>query len=303
MSFDRRGVDQQFGRWPAGRCQGRENVYPHAFGGPAHKSVVQRLPRAIDGRRISPATAGFQDMHDATDHPAIIDPRLAARIGRKMRREPGKLSLIQPKMIVIHDRSPFGDLESRNAPAVNLEASVRSRGAGGEGRPSRDLIEAGLSEPAGWRARLWRLCLRRRVRGAPSAETGEHLDGLIAIGEGDCGRQIRVGNVALDAATALLAQLRIRAVPANATIRTGATGVRRRMSGAAEPSVPHEVSSQNDERAGVARIRMPRMTMVPPQLGHRSGLCTAGVSGSCSADGAGDGAASRLRHSTRLAAR
>jgi hypothetical protein len=47
-----------------------------------------------------------------------------------MRREPGKLSLIQPKMIVIHDRSPFGDLESRNAPAVNLEASVRSRGTG-----------------------------------------------------------------------------------------------------------------------------------------------------------------------------
>ena len=225
--------------------------------------------------------------------------------------------LLAEAIVRIHERAVAGATDrlavieevfaedgiSLATPYLNLEASVRSRGAGGEGRPSRDLIEAGLSEPAGWRARLWRLCLRRRVRGAPSAETGEHLDGLIAIGEGDCGRQIRVGNVALDAATALLAQLRIRAVPANATIRTGATGVRRRMSGAAEPSVPHEVSSQNDERAGVARIRMPRMTMVPPQLGHRSGLCTAGVSGSCSADGAGDGAASRLRHSTRLAAR
>src|ERR1700730_8854150 len=87
--------------------------------------------------------------------------------------------------------------ESLTLPAVNLEASVRSRGAGGEGRPSRDLIEAGLSEPAGWRARLWRLCLRRLVQGAPSAEAGDHLDGLIAIGEGDCSRQIRAGNVDL----------------------------------------------------------------------------------------------------------
>ncbi len=30
----------------------------------------------------------------------------------------------------------------------------------------RDLIEAGLSEPAGWRGRLWGLCVRRRVREA-----------------------------------------------------------------------------------------------------------------------------------------
>ena len=47
----------------------------------------------------------------------------------------------------------------------NLEASVRSRGTrcgGGE----RDLIEAGLSEAAGWRARLWGLWCRWLVRGS-----------------------------------------------------------------------------------------------------------------------------------------
>jgi hypothetical protein len=36
-----------------------------------------------------------------------------------MRCEPRKLSVIQPKMIAIHDASPFGNLESRNAPVVN----------------------------------------------------------------------------------------------------------------------------------------------------------------------------------------
>ncbi|MDB5409001.1 MAG: hypothetical protein JWL84_3913 [Rhodospirillales bacterium] len=35
---------------------------------------------------------------------------------------------------------------------VNLEASVRSRGTDGDAGQDRDLIEAGLSEPAGWRA-------------------------------------------------------------------------------------------------------------------------------------------------------
>jgi hypothetical protein len=34
----------------------------------------------------------------------------------------------------------------------NQEASVRSGGSGAEGLRDRDLIEAGLSEPAGWRA-------------------------------------------------------------------------------------------------------------------------------------------------------
>ena len=119
MSLDRRGVDQQLRRWPAGRGQSGENLHPDAFSRPSHKPVVQRLLRTIDDRRINPATAGFQHVHDAADDPAVIDPRLAARIGWKVRREPRELSLIQPKMIAIHDRSPFGDLESRNAPAVN----------------------------------------------------------------------------------------------------------------------------------------------------------------------------------------
>src|SRR5438270_11891520 len=40
-------------------------------------------------------------------------------------------------------------------PGGLLEASVRSRGTGVGRRRDCDLIEAGLSEPAGWRARPW----------------------------------------------------------------------------------------------------------------------------------------------------
>jgi hypothetical protein len=178
---------------------------------------------------------------------------------------------------------------------------VRSRGAGGEGRPSRDLIEAGLSEPAGWRARLWRLCLRRLVQGAPSAEAGDHLDGLIAIGEGDCSRQIRAGNVDLGPAAALPAQRWIGAASVNAPILAGAIGARWRKGGAAELPMPHEVSSQNDARAGVGRGRMPRMTMAPPQMGHRSALCGARVSSNCSTGGSASDPLSSWRQNASLA--
>ena len=70
----------------------------------------------------------------------------------------------------------------------NLEASVRSRGTDDVDGPKRDLIEAGLSEPAGWRARLWGLCLRRSVRDPASGEARNDLGGLIAMSEDDCER-------------------------------------------------------------------------------------------------------------------
>jgi hypothetical protein len=51
-------------------------------------------------------------MDDAADDPAIIDARLAPRVGRKVRLEPFKLLVVQPKISLIQPRSPFGDLES-----------------------------------------------------------------------------------------------------------------------------------------------------------------------------------------------
>ncbi len=81
-------------------------------------------------------------------------------------------------------------VESDSPDKGNLEASVRSR-HGSPDRTKGDLIEAGLNEPAGWRARLWGLCLGRPVRGSYSAETDYALGRLIACIGGECRQQHR----------------------------------------------------------------------------------------------------------------
>src|SRR6202162_4305764 len=138
--------------------------------------------------------------------------------------------------------------ESYSRRFVNLEASVRSRSTGVGRRRDRDLIEAGLREPAGWRARLWGLCRWRLVRVPPSAEAGDDLGHLIASGGGDCGRQRRAGKVVLPVISANPATCRIGALTANATVPAGAIGVRWWKSSAAGWPAHHEVSSQKDVR-------------------------------------------------------
>ena len=119
MSLDRRRVDQHLCRWPAGRCQGMKDVDPDAFGRPAHEAIVERLARTVDARGVDPATTGLQHMHDSANDPAIIHPRFATCVGGKMRLKPRELSFVQPKTVPIHQWSPFGDLESRNASIGN----------------------------------------------------------------------------------------------------------------------------------------------------------------------------------------
>jgi hypothetical protein len=150
---------------------------------------------------------------------------------------------------------------------------VRSRDAGmGRGR-DRDLIEAGLSEPAEWRSQLWGLCLRGPVREPPSAEAGADLGHRIASGRGDCGRQRRAWEMVLLVIAADPTTCRIGALTANATVPAGAIGVRWRKSSAGGWQSHHEVSSQKDVRQGAGRARTASMTMAPPQVGHRSGGC------------------------------
>src|SRR6266849_1628994 len=114
MRLHGRGVDQNLSGRTASRGQGMENVDPHAFGSPSDKSIVQRLSRPVDVRGIDPATTGLEHMDDAADHPAVIDPRLAARVPRQQRLEPSELVLCQPEIVAIHLWSPFGDGESQN---------------------------------------------------------------------------------------------------------------------------------------------------------------------------------------------
>jgi hypothetical protein len=96
----------------------------------------------------------------------------------------------------------------------------------------RGLIEAGLSEPAGWRARLWGLCLRRSVRDLASGEARNDLGGLIAMSEDDGERQIRAGDVILAPMPANPVACRRGAASGNATIPADAIGARCRKSGA-----------------------------------------------------------------------
>ncbi len=119
MSLDRRRVDQHFRGWPVGRCQRMKDLDPNTFGRPAHEAIVKRLARTVDGWGVDPAATGLQHMHDSADNPAIIDPWLAARVRGKMRLKPRELSVVQPKIISFHQRSPFGDLESEFAPQRN----------------------------------------------------------------------------------------------------------------------------------------------------------------------------------------
>ena len=115
MSLHCRTVDQHLRRGTAGRSQGMEDALPNPLGRPTHEAIVERLARAIDGRRIGPAAAGFKHMNNPADDAPIIHSRFAARIGRKVRLKPRELSRAQPKTILIHRWSPFGDLESKNA--------------------------------------------------------------------------------------------------------------------------------------------------------------------------------------------
>jgi NADPH-dependent 2,4-dienoyl-CoA reductase/sulfur reductase-like enzyme len=51
---------------------------------------------------------------DVVGHPAIINPGLAARIGRQKRLELSELGVGQPEVVANHPWSPFGDRESQN---------------------------------------------------------------------------------------------------------------------------------------------------------------------------------------------
>ena len=115
MRLHMRTVDQHFGRRTALGRQRFEHGTPDALLGPALVPVVQRLAGAIDRRRVLPAAARLQHMHDAADHPPIIDPRHTARLVRQQRPQPLPLLIAQPKLT-----------RQRSLP-INREAESHSR--------------------------------------------------------------------------------------------------------------------------------------------------------------------------------
>ena len=92
-------------------CQGGEDPVEHPDPAPADEAVVERLRRPVDGGRVPPHQPAPDDMDNAADHPAVINPRHPARLIRQERLQPGELVLGKPEVVVRHHKLPtFGSL-------------------------------------------------------------------------------------------------------------------------------------------------------------------------------------------------
>ena len=74
---------------------------------PAHKAIIDRCRRSILGRAIAPATAAFQNMHDAADDAAVVRPldRPVHPSADAVRSVP--LLVAQPKQVPAHNPDPL----------------------------------------------------------------------------------------------------------------------------------------------------------------------------------------------------
>jgi len=93
MRLHMSAIQQYLGRWSASRSESGERILPYAFRAPANEAVVERLGRAVRSRGVFPAAPGLQDMHNPANHPVVVDPRNAPRVGRKIRLKPLELRL------------------------------------------------------------------------------------------------------------------------------------------------------------------------------------------------------------------
>ena len=113
MGLDRGTVDQDLIGRSTGAGERLEDGHPDASPGPARVAIVERLARTVVGRRVDPTPSRLQDMDDAADHAAVVDPRLAPRVGWQMRLDSSELLVREPEKIAIHKRLPSGSRESQ----------------------------------------------------------------------------------------------------------------------------------------------------------------------------------------------
>jgi hypothetical protein len=78
VRLDMRRIDHLRLTGSAAAGQGAEQTFPNPALRPAHKAIVDRRRRTVLGRAIAPPAAALQHMQDATDHPPVICPILAA---------------------------------------------------------------------------------------------------------------------------------------------------------------------------------------------------------------------------------
>ena len=102
VPFHGGAIDENLLRSAANPGERAKQIVPNAARRPPDIAIVQRRPRPVDIRGINPPTAGLQHMHDAANHPPVVNPWLAPRVRRQVRSNARKLSVGQPEIISTH---------------------------------------------------------------------------------------------------------------------------------------------------------------------------------------------------------
>src|SRR5690606_15532567 len=98
-----------------------EDAMPDAPLRPAMVAVVDCLCGAVFGWNVPPSAADLQDVKDAGDDPAVIDPRLAGLSMRQVRFERRPCLVREPKQRLFrHSLPPILKSETKN-PTKSVE--------------------------------------------------------------------------------------------------------------------------------------------------------------------------------------
>ena len=114
MRLDMSGVDRKLIGNSSRSGDLLKHAFPDSLARPAIVAVVERRARSIGRWQIAPATTRLQDVQDAADHPAIVDPTRAWPTMWQLRLDHGPSFVTQP-VEVIHGRlqqGPTEDIES-----------------------------------------------------------------------------------------------------------------------------------------------------------------------------------------------
>jgi hypothetical protein len=123
MSFHGGAVDQNLRGRSAGLRQSLDKFVHTPFS--ADEAIVECLPRTVISRRVDPATAGLQNMHDPADHAPVVDARFASCVVRQMQLDLRKLRFCQPKFLDLSP-PPFS-LEAVNHDRLSMPTPYWSR--------------------------------------------------------------------------------------------------------------------------------------------------------------------------------
>ena len=183
MRFHVRGVDHLCVCGSSVSSKLPEQVFPDATPRPTHKAIIDSCRRSIVlGRTIAPATAAFQNMHDAADDAAVVRPLDDPYIRRQMRFDPSPLLVAQPKQVPAHNPDPLPTTnQDRIVRAKKLMSSDPSPGVSLAGRCHGNLAEtrscSQVTQPPP------SAIAPSRVPGSSRGSAGSHV--VQAVGEGN----------------------------------------------------------------------------------------------------------------------